>query len=214
MQPHAHVRAADFKYAAIYPDGHQQVILTVPHYNYHFQLGYALATPLELPAGSKLIVWAHYDNSTTNDHLRNLGANDAARRCGPENTAFFGFQNQSWDEMFSPLIQYSADQRPTDRLDLVSAVGCLAHEPSGRWRLDQASAAASTSTQGTSSTELASTSATPFGTGQYELLGIDVFNPIQRVGTPVVAKGVLIPTPQGDRINVTSLQSTQSACPK
>ncbi len=46
----------DFKYAAIYPDGHEQVILTVPHYNYHFQLGYALATPLELPAGSKLIV--------------------------------------------------------------------------------------------------------------------------------------------------------------
>ncbi len=116
--------------------------------------------------------------------------------------------------MFSPLIQYSADQRPTDRLDLVSAVGCLAHEPSGQWRLEQASAAASTSTQGTSSTELASASATPFGTRQYELLGIDVFNPMQRVGNPVVAKGVLIPTPQGDRINVTSLQSTQSACPK
>ena len=34
------------------------------------------------------------------------------------------------------------------------------------------------------------------------------------VGNKVVAKGVLIPAPQGDRINVTSLQSTPSPCPK
>ena len=196
LQPHAHVRAVDFRYAAIYPDGHEQVILTVPHYSYHFQLEYALATPLALPAGSKIIVRAHYDNSTNNDHLRDLGANDAARRCGPENVAFFGRQNQSWDEMFTPFIQYSADERPAERLDLVSAVGCLAHEPSGRWRLGHGSEAMSTSTQGTSSTELAASSAAPFGGHQYELLGIDVFNPAQRVGNKVVAKGVLIPTPQ------------------
>ena len=214
LQPHAHVRAVGFRYTAIYPDGHEQVILTVPHYNYHFQLEYALATPLVLPAGSKLIVWGHYDNSTNNDHLRNLGANDAARRCGPENVAFFGRQNQSWDEMFTPLIQYSADERPADRLGVVSAVGCLAHEPSGQWRLGYSSAATSTSTQGTSSTELTTSSAAPFGSRQYELLGIDVFNPTQRVGNKVVAKGVLIPTPHGDRINVTSLQSTPSPCPK
>ena len=46
LQPHAHMRAVSFKYSAIYPDGHEQVILTVPHYDYHFQLEYALATPL------------------------------------------------------------------------------------------------------------------------------------------------------------------------
>jgi hypothetical protein len=214
LQPHAHVRAVDFKYAAIYPDGHEQAILTVPHYNYRFQLEYALATPLELPAGSKVIAWAHYDNSKNNEHLSNLGSNDAARRCGPDNVAFFGRQNQSWDEMFTPFIQYSADERPADRLDLVSAVGCLAHDPSGQWRLGNGSAATSTSTQGTSSTELATSSAAPLGSRQYELLGVDVFNPAQRVGTKVVAKGVLIPTPHGDRINVTSLQSAPSPCPQ
>jgi mono/diheme cytochrome c family protein len=214
LQPHAHVRAVDFRYTAIYPDGHEQVILTVPHYNYHFQLEYALATPLVLPGGSKIIVRAHYDNSTNNEHLRDLGANDAARRCGPENVAFFGRQNQSWDEMFTPFIQYSPDERPAERLDLVSAVGCLAHEPSGQWRLGHGSEAISTSTQGTSSTELATSSAAPSGGRQYELLGIDVFNPAERVGNRVVAKGVLIPTPDGDRINVTSLQSTPSSCPE
>jgi len=214
LQPHAHVRAVDFRYVAIYPDGHEQVILTVPHYSYHLQLEYALATPLALPAGSKLIVLAHYDNSTNNDHLRNLGANEAGRRCRPENVTFFGRQNQSWDEMFSPFIQYSVDGRPADRLDLLSTVGCLAHEPSGQWRLGHGGAATSTSTQGTSSTELAASSAAPLGSHQYELLGIDVFNPAQYVGKKVVAKGVLIPTPQGDRINVTSLQSTPSSCPR
>ena len=110
--------------------------------------------------------------------------------------------------MFTPFIQYSADERPADRLDLVSAVGCLAHEPSGQWRLGHGSDAIPTSTQGTSSTELATSSATLFGARQYELLGVDVFNPAKRVGNKVVAKGVLIPTQDGDRINVTSLQST------
>jgi hypothetical protein len=214
LQPHAHVRAVDFRYTAIYPDGHEQVILTVPHYSYHFQLEYALATPLVLPGGSKVIVRARYDNSPNNEHLRDLGANDAARRCGPENVAFFGQQNQSWDEMFTPFIQYSANERRAERLGLVSAVGCLAHEPAGQWELRHGSDATPTSTQGTSSTELATSSAAPFGARQYELLGVDVFNPAKRVGNKVVAKGVLIPTPDGDRINVTSLQSTPLSCPE
>ena len=113
--------------------------------------------------------------------------------------------------MFSPFIRSSANGNP--QLGLVSAVGCLAHQPWGHWRLGHGSAATSTSTQGTSSTELTTSSAAPFGRRQYELLGIDVFNPTQRVGNKVVVKGVLVPTPDGDLINVTSLQSTQSPCP-
>jgi hypothetical protein len=214
LQPHAHVRAVGFRYAAIFPDGREQVILTVPHYSYHFQLEYALAAPLALPAGSKLIVWAHYDNSVGNDHLRNLGTNDAARRCGPENVTFFGQQNQSWDEMFTPLIQYSSDEPPDGRLDVVTAVGCLVRQRSGPWKLEHSSNATPTAMQGTSSTELHANSAVQLGRRSYALLGIDVFNPDQRVAKKVIVKGVLIPTPQGDRINVTSLQSTQSPCPK
>jgi mono/diheme cytochrome c family protein len=214
LQPHAHVRAVDFQFIAVYPDGHELVILSVPHYSYHFQLEYALATPLVLPAGSKLVVIAHYDNSTNNEHLRNLGTNDAARRCGPENVAFFGRQNQSWDEMFSPLIQYSAGEPGADRLGLVTAVGCLVHKTSGSWWLSHGSLSKPTETQGTSSGELAASAAVPLGRHQYELLGSDVFNPLQQVGHKVVVKGVLIPAAQGNRINVTSIQSTTSGCPK
>jgi hypothetical protein len=212
LQPHAHVRAVDFQYAAIYPDGREQLILTVPHYSYRFQLEYSLATPLVLPAGSKLVVRGHYDNSPNNVHLRDLGTNDAARRCGPENVAFFGQQNQSWDEMFTPLIQYSADPRPAAPLRIVSAVGCLAQGQAGKWELHRGSVAMSTTTQGTSSTELARNSEVSLGNRRYDLVGLDVFNPRQHAGNRVVVKGVLIPSAHAERINVTSLQSVTASC--
>src|SRR5262249_31414608 len=70
FQPHAHLRGKDFTYAVVYPDGREQSVLNVPRYDFHWQLAYDLETPLRLPAGSKLVVTAHYDNSTKNDLLR------------------------------------------------------------------------------------------------------------------------------------------------
>jgi cytochrome c551/c552 len=213
LQPHAHVRAVDFKYVAVYPDGHEISILSVPHYSYHFQLEYELATPLNLPAGSKLIVTGHYDNSSKNDHLQHLGASEAARKCGPENVAYFGQQNQSWDEMFSPLVQYAADGKHAEPLKLVSVVGCPVHSASGGWNLQQASRAKPTDQQGTSSTELSANQAIPLGSEHYRLLGTDVFRPARFVGSKLVVKGVLIPTAHDPRINVTSMQPTRLSCP-
>ena len=63
FQPHAHLRGKDFKYAVVYPDGREETVLSVPKYDFHWQLAYELETPLKLPAGSKLVVTAHYDNS-------------------------------------------------------------------------------------------------------------------------------------------------------
>jgi hypothetical protein len=213
LQPHAHVRATDFKYVVVYPDGHELPILTVPHYSYHFQLAYELATPLTLPAGSKLIVTGHYDNSSKNEHLQHLGTNEAARKCGPENVAYFGQQNQSWDEMFTPLIQYSVDQPPAEPLKLVTAVGCLIHGRNGSWTLDHGSGAMPADQQGTSSTELGANRQIALGSEHYQLLGADVFRPLKFAGNRIVVKGVLIPTANERRINVTSMQPTALSCP-
>ena len=73
LQPHAHMRGKDFKYIAVYPDRRQITVLSVPAYDFHWQLAYQLDTPLALPAGSKLIVIAHYDNSAKNKHLTEHG---------------------------------------------------------------------------------------------------------------------------------------------
>ncbi len=156
------------------------------------------------------MVTAHYDNSAGNENLKHLGTNEAARRCGPENVAYFGQQNQSWDEMFSPLIQYSVDEKAKGQR-LVAAVGCLVRSHAG-WSIDHGSPAQASETQGTSSTEVAASTATSFGVENYRLLGADVFDPASRIGRKVAVKGMLISTNRGSSINVTSLQSTSSYC--
>jgi DNA-directed RNA polymerase subunit M/transcription elongation factor TFIIS len=207
------VRASDFTYTVVYPDGRESTILHVPHYSYHFQLAYALATPLTLPAGSKLIVTAHYDNSPTNEQLRHLGTNEAQRKCGPDHVAYFTQQNQSWDEMFTPLVQYSVEPGPGTPLPLVTAVGCLVPGRTGGWGLEHGSAPQASDTQGTSSAELRASAAMPLGSARYQLLGVDGFDPSSHAGSRVVVKGVLIPAGGAARLNVTSLQSTSSTCP-
>lgn len=213
LQPHAHVRAKDFKYVAVYPDGKELTLLSVPDYSYHFQLAYELATPLTLPAGSKLIVTGHYDNSIRNEQLKHLGSNEAARKCGPENVAYFGRQNQSWDEMFSPLAQYSIAESAGSGLRLVSAVGCLVRSGAAAgWILSRAGKVFATAGQGSSSTEIAAASGLPLGTGSYRLIGVEEFDPLNILNSKVVVKGVMIPAPGRPRINVTSLQATSSSC--
>jgi hypothetical protein len=94
LMPHAHLRGKDWKYVVVYPDGHEQTILTIPMYNPHWQLVYDLETPLRLPAGSRLVVTAHYDNSAKNAH------NPA-----PEKAVLWA--DQLWDEMFIPFISFT-----------------------------------------------------------------------------------------------------------
>jgi len=215
LQPHAHVRARDFLYRVVYADGREVSILSVPWYRYHFQLAYALKQPLTLPAGSKLIVIAHYDNSPGNPELQHLGSNMAARRCGPDNVAYFGQQNQSWDEMFSPFIQYSDDKpdaHPVKELHLVTAVGCLVAGRHG-WMLERAAQAKRAASQGMSFDELAVAARTTSGTVRYRLIGVEQFTPAGRGGSRVAVNGVLIPRAGDAAINVTSMYPTPSACP-
>ena len=215
LQPHAHVRARDFLYRVVYPDGRELSVLSVPRYSYHFQLAYTLTEPLILPAGSKLIVVAHYDNSAGNPELQHLGSNMSAQRCGPDKVAYFGQQNQSWNEMFSPFIQYSDEAAESDsghQLPLVTAVGCLVEGRRG-WMLQRSSDAHRTASQGMSSTDLAAAANTAPGTADYRLLGVDQFSAVLHERNRVAVNGVLIPGPLGvAAINVTSIYPTPSAC--
>jgi hypothetical protein len=66
LYPHMHVRGKDVVYKAIYPDGKEEVLLSVPKYDFNWQLTYELAEPKPLPKGTTLMVVAHYDNSPAN----------------------------------------------------------------------------------------------------------------------------------------------------
>jgi hypothetical protein len=57
MMPHMHVRGKDMTYTLIYPDGRKEVVLSVPNYDFNWQLGYN--TSVKIPKGTKLHVDAH-----------------------------------------------------------------------------------------------------------------------------------------------------------
>ena len=212
FHPHAHVRAKDFNYTVIYPDGREQIVLSVPKYDFRWQLTYELETPLKLPEGSKMVVTAHYDNSRNNKY------NPA-----PEKEVYFRDQNQSWDEMFTPFIQYSIDSqdltKPPDRakptglhvLQTVEVVGCL-EQSSPAWKLVSASEPAVSTTQSTTSMAIKALQAKPLGNREYQLLGVGVFNPSDYKGQKVAIKGLLINDVKESRLNVTSLQTGAEAC--
>ena len=50
----------------VYPSGESQTVLSVPHYDFHWQIVYYLEKPLALPKGTHVEVTAHWDNSAAN----------------------------------------------------------------------------------------------------------------------------------------------------
>jgi hypothetical protein len=88
VQPHMHLRGKDMSVRLLYPDGKSETILSVPHYDFNWQVIYYLARPLHLPMGTKVEVTAHWDNSANNP-----------RNPDPSKSVHWG--NQSTDEMLS-----------------------------------------------------------------------------------------------------------------
>ena len=66
--PHMHLRGKDMKYEVVYLDGRRETLLWVPKFSFNWQSVYWLKKPVMIPKGSKLIITAHYDNSTKNKY--------------------------------------------------------------------------------------------------------------------------------------------------
>lgn len=101
--PHMHLRGKDIKYTLIWPDGREQVLLSVPKFDFNWQLHYELDEPLKIPAGSRIVALAHYDNSIKNRY------NPA-----PQKEVFWS--EQSWDEMFIPWFEYTVDSKDLTKM--------------------------------------------------------------------------------------------------
>lgn len=92
IQPHMHLRGKSMKYTAVYPDGREEELLNVPHYDFNWQIVYNYAKPVKLPAGTTIRVDAKWDNSANNKYNPH-----------PDQVVYWG--EQSWDEMFSPILR-------------------------------------------------------------------------------------------------------------
>ena len=96
LSPHAHLRGKRFTYTLVHPDGREQILLTVPSYDFNWQTFYELAEPMVFPAGSKLVTVGYYDNSVRN-------------RYNPSPDREVYWAEQSWDEMFNPFFEFGVE---------------------------------------------------------------------------------------------------------
>ncbi len=100
--PHMHVRGKSFEYRATYPTGESETLLTVPKYNFNWQLTYYLAQPKLLPKGTVIECVAHYDNSPNNPFNPD-----------PKSDVFWG--DQTWEEMLAGFVDLAAPVTTTLR---------------------------------------------------------------------------------------------------
>ncbi len=64
--PHMHFRGKDMKWELMRPDATKETLLSIPRYDFNWQIEYKLKDPVPAPKGSRLIVTAHFDNSANN----------------------------------------------------------------------------------------------------------------------------------------------------
>ena len=94
--PHAHLRATAARYIAIYPDGTEEMLLDVPHYDQSWQVTYKYREPKLLPKGTRIDVDFWYDNSPERASRRNFDPN-----------RFVGHGPRTDDEMSLGFIGYA-----------------------------------------------------------------------------------------------------------
>jgi hypothetical protein len=96
VQPHMHLRGKSFEYTVRYPDGKEEVLLRVPHYDFNWQLRYEIEGGRTLPAGTTITARAVYDNSPNNPR-------------NPDPTAEVRHGLQSTDEMMTGVLHLAFD---------------------------------------------------------------------------------------------------------
>ena len=66
VTPHMHLLGQEMKVRVITPQGKEIPLIWIRHWEFNWQDSYSLARPLDIPAGSKLVLDAWYDNSAGN----------------------------------------------------------------------------------------------------------------------------------------------------
>ena len=95
---HMHFRGKSMLTKAIYPDGREQVLLYVPHYDFRWQETYFLKKQFLLPKGTKLMTVAYFDNSKNN--FQNPDPSKSIRWGEPSDEEMMGF----WLQFADPAV--------------------------------------------------------------------------------------------------------------
>lgn len=93
FSPHMHFRGARMEYEAVYRNGQVEKLLSVPYYEFDWQILYRLQQPKILPPGTTIRIRGAFDNSVQNHE-------------NPNPNVPVAFGEQSDDEMFIGYLNY------------------------------------------------------------------------------------------------------------
>jgi len=103
--PHAHYRGRSSTFTVAYPDGREELALSVPNYDFNWQRYFQLEEPIHVPAGTRLIHRTVYDNSEAN--LSN-----------PDPSKLVRFGEQTWEEMLYGGVSFRYEHKEDDVRDI------------------------------------------------------------------------------------------------
>ena len=107
LLPHAHLRGSAAKFTAHYPDGHEEILLSVPKYDFNWLSIYFLQSPKLLPKGTRVVFDITWDNSAQNP-------------LNPDPNKVVKWGDQTWEEMNVGWFRYrEADESDRARLELL-----------------------------------------------------------------------------------------------
>ncbi len=86
LKPHMHLRGKSMEFRAVYPTGEKEILLSVPRYDFNWQLEFIPAQEKVLPKGTRLEVTAEFDNSPNN-------------KFNPDPSKTVKWGDQTWEEM-------------------------------------------------------------------------------------------------------------------
>ena len=115
LYPHAHYRGTRVELTLQYPDGEEELLLSLPRYDFNWQRDYDPVDPIQVPAGARLIADWWYDNSE-----RNFANPDPAADVYPgdqthEEMMYFRVNYRWMDETRENITNYT-DIMQQDRL--------------------------------------------------------------------------------------------------
>jgi hypothetical protein len=101
LTPHMHLRGKSMQIVAELPDGHKEMLLSVPEYQFNWQFTYRAKAPIYLPKGTRIKVLARFDNS-------------ADKPGNPDPTKAIRWGSASENEMMDGWIEYldASEEQP------------------------------------------------------------------------------------------------------
>jgi mono/diheme cytochrome c family protein len=109
MQPHMHVRGKDFEVRLFFPSGESKTIFKA-RWDFNWQQGVELDKPIPLPAGTRIVGIAHFNNSADN-------------KSNPDPTKVVLWGPQNWDEMQNCFMGFLVDPGMKDPTKLFKVSG-------------------------------------------------------------------------------------------